>query len=135
MIIVELLRVYGPHGTNGEIRIGGILVSYAIELPWRDNARSISCIPEGSYLLNKRYSKKFKWHILVKDVPERSAILFHPANHAEKELRGCIAPVRQLTGEGLGLESTPAMERLKKIVYKALDGGEVVHLVVSKKEV
>jgi|GEM_PF-4701125 len=95
MLVVKLLRTYGDRGTNGEIWIGGDLECCAIELPWRENVRNISCIPEGTYPLAKRYSKRFGWHILVRDVPMRSAILFHPANNAEKELRGCIAPVKR----------------------------------------
>src|SRR5690606_26150009 len=112
MVNVDLLRVSDTRGINGEIRMEGELVCYAIELPWKDNARNISCIPEGSYPLVKRYSKRFGWHILIKDVPDRSSILIHPANDAQKELQGCIAPVTRLTGPGKGSESRIAFEKL-----------------------
>ncbi len=134
MLVVKLLRTYGDRGTNGEIWIGDGLESYAIELPCRENVRNISCIPEGTYPLTKRYSKRFGWHILVRDVPMRSAILIHPANNAQKELRGCIAPVCELTGEGKGIRSRVAFEKLKEAVYAALDQGQQVILIIERKE-
>ncbi|WP_240768664.1 DUF5675 family protein [Olivibacter sp. XZL3] len=134
MVVVKLLRTYSAQGTNGEVWIDGELICYTIELPWRNNVRNISCIPEGSYPLAKRYSKKFGWHIAVKEVPERSAILFHPANDAKKELRGCIAPVSQLSGAGMGTLSRLAFDKLKQCIYSALDQGKEVNLVILKKE-
>lgn len=134
MLVVKLLRAYSDQGTNGEIWIGDVLVCYAIELPWRENVRNISCIPEGTYPLAKRYSKRFGWHILVRDVPMRSTILFHPANNAQKELRGCIAPVIELTGEGKGIRSTVAFEKLKEAAYVALDQEQEVVLIIERKE-
>lgn len=134
MVNVDLLRVYSPFGTNGEIRMDGERVCDAIELPWKDNARNVSCIPEGRYPLAKRYSKRFGWHILIKDVPERSSILIHPANHALKELRGCIAPVTRLTGPGRGSESRKAFEKLKQRIYQRIDENKEVYLRIKTKE-
>lgn len=134
MAVIGLLRTYHPQGTNGEIWLNGELVCYSIELPWLDNIRNISCIPEGTYSLSKRYSKRFSWHILVEDVPQRSGILFHPANDARKELRGCIAPVSQQTGIGKGSNSKVAFEKLRMHVYALLDIGERVYLQLENKE-
>lgn len=67
----------------------------------------------------------------VLDVPNRSLILFHPANSALHELRGCIAPVTQLSGPGLGLMSRKAFAKLKDLVYAALDRKESVRLIVQ----
>lgn len=132
-MVVRLLRTYHGQGTNGEIWIGGEFVCYAIELPWLDNVRSNSCIPEGMYPLTKRYSKRFKWHVLVKDVDGRSEILFHPANDALRELKGCIAPANQLTGIGKGLESVKAFNRFREMVYASIDEGESVFLEIKRK--
>lgn len=132
-MVVRLLRTYHGQGTNGEIWIGGEFVCYAIELPWLDNVRSNSCIPEGMYPLAKRYSKRFKWHLLIKDVVGRSEILFHPANDALRELKGCIAPVNQLTGIGKGFESLKAFKRIREMVYDSIDAGESVFLEVKRK--
>jgi hypothetical protein len=46
-------------------------------------------------------------------------------------LRGCIAPVLTLTGSGVGLESKLAFEKLRAMVYKALDNGERVQLLIN----
>lgn len=134
MVVIGLLRTYQPEGTNGEIWLNGELVCYSIELPWLDNRRNISCIPEGTYPLSKRYSKRFGWHILVIAVPQRSGILFHPANDAQKELRGCIAPVSKLTGIGKGINSRVAFEKLRQRVYALMDQGQQVCLLIEKKE-
>lgn len=130
---IELLRLYHSGGTNGEVWIGNEFVCYSIELPWRNNSRSISCIPEGEYVLSKRFSKKFGWHIRVEDVPERSGILFHAANDALKELEGCIAPVTEITAPGKGLLSKPAFELFRTKVYSALNTGQSVWLEILSK--
>ncbi len=62
-----------------------------LELAWRENKRNISCIPEGKYLLKKRYTKTRGKHFHVTDVKNRSYILIHSGNkitHTE----GCILP-------------------------------------------
>ncbi len=64
------------------------------------------------------------------DVPNRKFILFHPANNAQKELQGCIAPVTKLSGPSLGLMSRKAFSSLKNLVYKALDNKESVELII-----
>jgi hypothetical protein len=100
-------------------------------LPWKNNETKVSCIPEGKYFIKKRYSNKFKWHLEVLDVKNRSLILFHPANNALLELNGCIAPVTKLSGPGLGLMSRKAFAKLKELVYKALSNNESVELIVK----
>jgi hypothetical protein len=128
---LELIRTYHPDGTNGEIRCHGQRVCHTIELPWLQNRRNISCIPEGRYALRKRFTPKHQLHILVVDVPGRAGILIHPANYAKTELRGCIAPVSTLTGPGSGRQSRLANETLKELVLDALEKGEEVCLTIS----
>ena len=126
-----LTRTYFPDGTNGKLECNGKSICNAIELPWRKNEKRVSCIPEGKYFIKKRYSDKFKWHIEIIGVENRSSILFHPANNALQELNGCIAPVTKLSGPGLGLMSRKAFRKLKTMVYKALDISESVELIVT----
>lgn len=128
---IHLTRTYFPEGTNGKLECEGKFISCTIELPWKNNEKRVSCIPEGKYLLSKRYSKKFNWHLTVLNVENRSFILFHPANQALLELNGCIAPVTKLSGPGLGLQSRQAFIKLKDLVYKALDRKENVYLIVQ----
>lgn len=130
-MLIFLTRTYFPDGTNGQLECEGKFISYTIELPWRNNEKRVSCIPEGKYLLRKRYSPKFKWHLEIVDVPNRSFILFHTANYAPSELTGCIAPVTKLSGPGMGLLSRNAFNRLKEFVYKALNEGESVELIIT----
>lgn len=130
-MVLVLTRTYFPDGTNGKLECEGKLICNTIKLPWRNNEKRVSCIPEGEYFIEKRYSVKFKWHLHVLDVPERSFILFHSANDAQKELNGCIAPVTKLSGPGLGLLSRQAFDKLKELVYKALENKESVLLLVQ----
>lgn len=135
-MVLVLKRTYFPEGTQGVLEWNGTLVCYTIELPWLENQRRISCIPEGEYILQKRFSPKFGWHLHLMNVPERDLILIHPANDAKKELLGCIAPVTKYTGIGKGSESRKALEKLKALVYAAFDRNEEVKInIQSKKEI
>ena len=127
-----LKRMYLPQGTNGQLWLQQQLICMTIELPWKNNLKRKSCIPEGKYPLKKRFSERFGWHVWIDLVPNRSLILFHPANDALKELNGCIAPVTSLLGEGKGIDSRKAFERLKTIVYDYLQRGEQVFLHIKK---
>lgn len=130
-MVLILSRTYFPDGTNGKLECKGKSICNTIELPWRENEKRVSCIPEGKYFIRKRYSQKFKWHLEIVGVENRSLILFHPANNALLELNGCIAPVTKLSGPGLGLMSRKAFEKLKTQVYQALDRKESVELIVE----
>ena len=132
-MVLLLTRTYFPEGTNGKLECEGKLICNTIELPWRMNRKRVSCIPEGKYFIRKRYSKKFRWHLEVVDVENRSLILFHPANNAMEELNGCIAPVTKLSGPGLGILSRKAFEKLKTLVYTILYRQEVVELLIISK--
>ena len=130
-MVLWLSRTYFPNGTNGKLECEGKFICNTIELPWKKNETKVSCIPEGKYFIKKRYSNKFKWHLEVLDVKNRSLILFHPANNAMQELKGCIAPVTKLSGPGLGLMSRKAFTQLKNLVYARLDKKESVKLIVQ----
>lgn len=129
---ITLHRSYFAAGTNGTLFIDGKFFCYTIELPWRDNKRNISCIPEGAYEIEPRFSKKFQHHLIVKDVSGRSFILIHPANDANKELLGCIAPVTYLSGIGKGTYSRNAMQKILSKVYQAQDRKEKIQLIIKK---
>ena len=128
---IVLKRMYLPEGTNGALSFEGKEICKTIELPWRNNQARISCVPEGKYKIRKRFSAKFKWHIEIMNVKNRKFILLHPANHAQKELNGCIAPVTQITGEGRGNESRKAFEELKKLVFPYLESGFKIELIIK----
>lgn len=133
-MVLVLNRTYFPEGTQGTLVWNDTLVCYTIELPWLHNQQRVSCIPEGEYVLQKRFSPKFQWHLHLKNVSGRDLILIHPANDAKTELLGCIAPVTLHTGIGKGSSSRKALEKLQVLVYKALAYNEEVKIKIQSKK-
>lgn len=129
---VILKRTYYENGTNGKLYHGKQLVCFTIELPWLQNRRNVSCIPEGSYEIRKRYTKTRGSHLILEKVSDRSGILMHPANNALKELKGCIAPVNKLDAPGIGSLSQKATEKLQNLLFEVLDRDEEVFLTIQK---
>lgn len=96
----------GDDGTVGEIVADGRRVCFTLELPWRDNASGVSCIPPGNY--DVRYlarSTSGKYHDVyhVSGVPGRGGILIHGGNFAgdrtlgmRSDVLGCVLPGRRL---------------------------------------
>ena len=132
-MVLVLHRTYFPEGTQGILEWNGNRICYTIELPWLKNQKRVSCVPEGEYILQTRFSKKYGWHLHLVNVPGRDLILIHPANNAKKELLGCIAPVTKHTGIGKGSFSRKAFTAVKKLVYPVLAADEVVKLVITTK--
>jgi len=126
-----LKRRYGLNGTNGELLYNSRRVCYTIELPWKENKRQVSCIPEGKYKLTLRWSLRFGWHLLVNDVPGRTYILVHAYNNALKESKGCIAPVAQCTGEGTGSLSRLSLKQLLDLTDTAFRKKQPVFLTIK----
>lgn len=126
-----LKRSYFEKGTNGALFVNGQFLCFTIELPWKENHRHISCIPEGIYEIVPRHSKRFRNHLHVQDVKSRSLILIHPANNALKELRGCIAPVSQLTDIGKGWNSREALNKLLTLCYRAIELKNTITLTIK----
>ena len=94
--------------SNAEVTFGTLSLPWCdvecrtLELPWRDNASNVSCIPEGTYGLAPVYSRTFGHILAVRDVPDRALIRVHAGNHTG-HTHGCI-----LTGKRIGsLQSRP----------------------------
>src|ERR1051326_3400208 len=131
---LELIRKYFSKGTNGDLLLNGEKICSTIELPWKQNKPQVSCIPEGEYELRKRYTSRFGRHFILMNVPNRSYILLHAANDALKEIKGCIAPVSLLTGEGEGLLARVALAKIVRAVYPELEKGNKVFLTIQSKK-
>jgi hypothetical protein len=77
-------------GTFGILHVNGKYVCDTLELPWKNNQKGISCIPEGTYKLSPFHSITNGECVYVEDVPDRAGIEMHAANFA-RQLKGCIA--------------------------------------------
>ena len=91
-----------------------------LELPWRQNQRRISCIPEGEYEVVKRFSEKYGDHFHILNVPKRDYILIHNANFV-RQLKGCVAvgfSHSDIDGDGLRdvTESRKTLRALNKLL-------------------
>ena len=128
-MVIELQRLYRDTWTDGLIFIKGILLCRSIELRWANNERNVSCVSEGVYPVAIIQHPKFGECLLVNNVNGRSGILVHVANDAQKELRGCIAPVFSLSGNGKGLHSRLA---LNYIIENLKISGEKEHFIDIK---
>lgn len=99
MIRVGLFRLqHGDQGTQGVLALPDGVFCNTLELPWRDNRSSISCIPCGEYDVVIRQSPRFGAVYHVKNVPNRTWIEIHAANLAgdvelgyRTHVEGCIA--------------------------------------------
>lgn len=76
-------------GVVGVLINGNRPICLTLEEEWRDNAKGISCIPNGSYLCQRVVTPKHGLTYQVMDVPSRTAILIHSGN-TEADTEGCI---------------------------------------------
>jgi hypothetical protein len=61
----------------------------SLELPWKNNNQNVSCIPPGTYTVQKLIDQKFGNHFHVMNVPNRGGILIHAGNFYT-QTQGCI---------------------------------------------
>ncbi|NLL66618.1 MAG: hypothetical protein GX236_02810 [Clostridiaceae bacterium] len=101
---------------------------YTLELPWRDNAKNISRIPEGVYKVRKRYSQRFGNHFEVLGVPDRTLILIHKGNFPE-DTDGCILPGLSLVD--IGTKSRPG-DGIKEVAYSGVAMKELNRLITEE---
>ena len=75
--------------TYGVYLDGRVPFAATLELPWRNNAIDISCIPTGEYMCKLYSSDKYPNVWQVMNVVNRSLILQHWGNYL-KNSNGCI---------------------------------------------
>ena len=133
-MIAKLCRQYYPKQTHGTLTVYDedsgeeVFKCRTLELPYKENQRNISCIPEGFYDVVSRNSPKYSNHLHVTEVPNRSLILFHFGNYAgsmnpktgHSDIRGCILVGEKfidLDGDGLAdiTSSKKTMKQLMKV--------------------
>jgi len=131
--LLILRDTFTDESTIGELFLNGERFCDTLELPYRDNQRGISCIPIGQYKVRLRPARQSATrnylHLLVKDVKNRSHILFHKGNTA-KDTRGCIL-VGQGSQHNIVQNSSLAMSLLMKEIINL--GGENINLIIKNK--
>ena len=131
--LLILRDTFSDESIIGELFLNGERFCDTLELPFRDNQRSVSCIPTGEYKVRLRLPRESATrdyiHLLVQDVPSRDYILFHRGNSA-KDTRGCIL-VGQGSQQDVVHNSTLAMDLLIKEIINL--GGEKINLIIKNK--
>ena len=131
--LLILRDTFTEESTIGELFLNGERFCDTLELPYRNNQRSISCIPVGEYKVRMRYPRESATreylHLLVQEVKDRSYILFHRGNTA-KDTRGCIL-VGQGSQQDIVHNSTLAMDLLLKEIINL--GGTNINLIIKNK--
>lgn len=129
---LTLKRTTYQNCATGEIEK---LKVHTIELPNRENAPQVSCIPTGDYVVRRHKSPNFGDVLKVFDadgkseVKGRSEILIHGGNSI-KDTKGCILPCTRITwktgGEAWGENSKVALSTISGFV-----GGDDVGLTIT----
>jgi hypothetical protein len=91
-------------------------ICLSLELPYKDNKKYISRIPDGVYKCKSYKSFKISKGYILEDVANRSDIIIHTAN-TPSQIQGCIAP-GMYTGE---YKNEPAVLSSRKALDKLID--------------
>ena len=131
--ILIIRKTFTDKSIIGDLFLNGEKICDTLELPYKDNKRSISSIPAGEYKTRLRYARESAsrdyLHILVKDVPNRDYILFHRGNTAE-DSRGCIL-VGMKSQQDIVYNSTLALDILLKEIINL--GVTEMNLIIKNK--
>lgn len=139
MSSVVLVRGAGSdEGMAGKLFLNGKFFCHSLELPWRNNQPSVSCVPVGVYECTWVKSPRFGWVYALRDVPGRTHILMHAGNWAgngslgfRSDVEGCILlgqKAGRLLGQRAVLSSRLAVQRFaiamqrRKFLLTILDG-------------
>ena len=132
---VKLVRYQtDDQGTEGLVSTDSGFSCWSLELPWRGNARGVSCIPPGAYLVQK-CADEFPKHpnvYALRKVKDRDAILFHKGNYAgditkglKADAEGCILLGRAI-GEIGGQKALLSSKDATEAFYADLDGSDFI---------
>lgn len=124
--MLTINRIYQDDCTVGVMNLDEFRC-YTLELPWRDNKKSVSCIPGGTYECEKHYSPTHGLCISVKHVVGRTHILIHVGNFI-KETQGCVLvgdSIRDINNDGVP-EVTSSVKTLEKLLDKLPDQFQLV---------
>lgn len=114
-----------PSGlTSGQL-FAGDLSLFTLELPWRNNEPSVSCIPAGRYRCVIAYSNRYK-RVMPRllNVPDRDGILIHSGN-CEGDTHGCILVGMSQRDDGTLRDSRAALGLFFEWLANAARDGDV----------
>jgi len=115
MIYLDTLQI--RNCTIGELIFGGFRC-FTLELPWRWNSINISCIPAGTYAVEKYDSPSKGKCLLLSGVPDRSWIEIHQGNFT-REIQGCILVgdgIRDIDGDTIP-DVVNSVKTIQKLLY------------------
>ena len=105
---------------------------HTLELAWRNNKVRVSCIPEGTYKVTRRWSNKYKWHWHIQGVDGRTYILIHPGNFFYQIL-GCILVGKSHTDiDGDGLRDVTSSKATMAELNRQLAGVQQFELQIRE---
>jgi Family of unknown function (DUF5675) len=88
-----LNRKYTDSETQGRLIVMNdidlLFTCYTLELPWLNNKHDVSCIPKGTYQVEKYNSPNKGMVFLLQDVLDRLSIEIHSGNFTS-DTHGCI---------------------------------------------
>jgi hypothetical protein len=127
-IEIKLKRLFETeNSTIGRLFVNDKFFTNTLELLWRNNQRSISCIPKGTYKLRIRETENRGKHIILEGTEPRQFILIHSAS-THKDLKGCIALGDRFTienNEALFSQSKIAVARFNELVFSMMKDSDV----------
>ena len=103
-----------------------IFKCHSLELPWKNNEKNISCIPDGVYKAQKEINTWAGKCLRLPRVKNRTGILIHVANFSY-QLKGCIAVGDELTDiDRDGLKDVKNSRKTMNELYDILDNDLVL---------
>jgi len=109
MIKLDLARSYLPTKTIGKL-FNDNFSAKTLERPDKWNARNVSCIPEGLYLVERDKSGRFQYYA-IQDVPQRSYIEFHGGVYVTHS-DGCVLVGERFDSEFNLVDSDSALSAM-----------------------
>ena len=128
-MIIDILRLetVPEEPTRGVILINNNAFCVSMELPWKNNKVSQSCIPIGVYNA-KKYPSPTYGPTLMLDVVGRSYILFHQGNRM-RDTKGCVIMAQHFTrmvGEQAIGNSRVIFKKFQRILKRTPDDEKFV---------
>jgi len=127
---LSLIRYFrDENSTDSILLLDGEYFCSVVENPWMDNQRSISSIPDGSYVVKKlemvtplteKYRERFSWfdyHFEITDVADRHGIYLHIGN-TSSDVSGCLAVGTHPVKKNFVSNSIKTFTRLYEILSK-----------------